>query len=126
MSARVARIAGLVLAACVLAGCARSPESTVERFYRAVEHGELTEAQTYLSSQILGMLGPQKAAAVMSEESERMQRCGGLQTIDVRLEGQGEIRSGTATVSYAGACASRTERVKLVKEDGKWKLAPNK
>lgn len=107
-------------------GCAKSPDSTVKSFYTSVGKGEITEAQTYLSSQVRGMIGPQKLSAVLAKESERVGRCGGIKSIDVKLEGQGEVRSGTATVSYSGECPPQNENVKLTKEDGKWKLATTK
>ena len=118
--------AALIAAALLVTGCAKSPESTVESFYKAVEKGEIAEAQTYVSSQVIGMLGPQKMAAALAEQSEQMRKCGGIKSIDVKLVGQGEVRSGTSTVTYAGQCPAKTENSKLVKEDGKWKIGANK
>jgi hypothetical protein len=117
-------VAALTLSA--LAGCAKSPESTVESFYKAVAKGEITEAQTYLSSQILGMMGQAKITAALSSETMRIGKCGGIKDLQVKLEGQGEVRSGTTTVTYGGSCAVKTEKTKLVKEDGKWKLGAGK
>lgn len=116
----------LAAAMFVMSGCAASPESTVERFYRAVANGEITEAQGYLSSQTVNMLGPQKTSAALTQEAERVQGCGGIRSIDVQLEGQGEIRSGTAVVNYRGDCEAKRETVKLTKEDGEWKLGVSK
>lgn len=117
-------LTALILSA--LAGCAKSPESTVESFYTAVAKGEITEAQTYLSSQILGMIGQGKLTAVLSSETTKIGKCGGIKDLQVKLEGQGEVRSGTTTVTYGGSCAVKTEKTKLVKEDGKWKLGAAK
>jgi|YNPMSStandDraft_1061717.scaffolds.fasta_scaffold11847_3 hypothetical protein len=119
-------LATSITAILMLTGCAKSPESTVESFYRAVSEGEITKAQTYVSSRIIGMLGPHKTAAALAEESERIRKCGGIKSIDVKLEGQGEVRSGTVMVTYAGQCPPENENVRLVKEDGKWKLGPTK
>jgi len=121
-------VRAILLAAATLAvsGCAQSPESIVESFYRAVANGEITEAQGYLSSQVVGMLGPQKTSAALAQEAERVQRCGGISAIDVQLQGQGEIRSGTALVSYRGDCREKRENVKLVKEEGQWKRGATK
>lgn len=109
-----------------ITGCGRPAEAVVERFYSALAKGEITEAQTYLSSQAAGMMGQKKLAAALASESERIQKCGGMKSIDVQLQGEGEIRSGTAIVTYGGQCESKRESVKLIKEDGKWKLAPSK
>lgn len=114
------------LSLALLTGCAKSPESTVESFYKAVGKGEIADAQTYLSAQVVGMLGPQKLAAALAEESQRVSRCGGIKAVEVALQGQGEVRAGTALISYSGNCQPRRENVKLVKEEGKWKIAPSK
>lgn len=116
----------LIVSTALLSGCAKSPESTVESFYEAVGKGEITEAMTYLSSQFSGMLGPQKLSAALAQESERVAKCGGIRSVDVQLTGQGEVRSGTAAIKYNGQCESRRESVKLVKEEGKWKIGASK
>jgi hypothetical protein len=108
------------------AGCAKSPESTVKAFYTALGKGETTEALGYLSSQVTGMLGMDKARATLAKESERIQGCGGFKSIEVRLEGEGDVRSGDATVSFRGECPPKRERLKLVKEDGRWRLGATK
>jgi hypothetical protein len=119
-------LATSIAATLMLTGCAKSPESTVESFYKAVGKGEITEAQTYVSSQVIEMLGPKKMAAALAEESERIRKCGGIRSIDVKLEGQGEVRSGTAKITYEGQCPPKDENVRLVKEDGKWKIGASK
>lgn len=119
-------IPATLVAVTLLAGCAKSPESTVISFYRAVGKGEITEAQTYLSSQVIGMLGPQKMSAALGQESERVTRCGGIESIDVELISEGEVRSGTVNVTYGGQCPPKNESVKLVKEDGEWKIGSSK
>jgi hypothetical protein len=110
----------------VMAGCAKGPEATVENFYAAVGKGEITEAQGYLSSKIKGFLPPEKLAAGLTEEHKRVLGCGGIKSVKVTLEGEGEVRFGTATVSYRGECPEKTEKVSLVQEQGQWKLAPSK
>jgi hypothetical protein len=119
-------LATSIAATMMLTGCAKSPESTVESFYKAVSKGEITEAQTYLSSQVTGMLGPQKMAAALTAESEKIIKCGGIKSIDVKLEGQGEVRSGMAMVTYAGQCPPKNHQVRLIKEEGKWKIGAGK
>lgn len=128
MIQRVMRSAfGIVLAlALTLTACATSPESTVSGFYYALSEGEVTEAQSYLSSQLVGMVGEEKMSAGLAQEAERIQACGGIKDVDVELEGEGEIRTGTATITYEGDCPSKTENIKLLMEDGKWKLGATK
>ncbi len=118
----------LVAAFCAtcLTGCGKSPESSVESFYKAVSKGEITEAQGYVSAHLIGMLGPQKFSAALAGESEHIRACGGIKNIAVKLQGEGEIRSGTTTVTYGGNCSPKTEAIKLIKEDGKWKITASK
>lgn len=84
--------------------------------------GEITEARTYLSSQIVGMLGEAKIKTALAGETERIGKCGGIKDIDVKLEGQGEVRSGKTTVNFGGTCPPKVENTKLIKEDGKWRI----
>ena len=125
MASRNTWLAAVVCAAC-LTGCSKSPESSVESFYKAISKGEITEAQGYVSAQLIGMLGPQKFSAALASESERIRACGGIKDIAVKLQGEGEIRSGTTTVTYGGDCAPKIEKTKLIKEDGKWKITASK
>lgn len=119
-------MAAAVLLPLLLAGCGKSAESTVETFYRAVGKGEIAEAQTHLSKEIVGVMGPQKLGAALSEETRRVQNCGGIKDVKVQLGDGAEVRFGSVVVTYAGNCAQRRENLKLVKEDGRWKLAPQK
>ena len=116
----------LTLSTLLLTGCGKSPESTVESFYKAVGKGEITEAQGYLSAQLVAMLGQGKLAAALSQETESIRNCGGIKSVDVKLQGEGEVRTGIATVNYGGNCAAKTEKTKLIKEDGKWKITIDK
>jgi hypothetical protein len=116
----------VLVVSAVLFGCGKSPESAAESFYRAVGKGELTEAKSYVSAQIVGMLGDAKLSAALSGETEKIRACGGIKSVDVKLQGEGEVRTGVATVAYSGRCATKAERVKLIKEDGKWKITASK
>lgn len=116
----------LTLGVLLLAGCSKSPESTVESFYQAIAKGEITEAQGYVSAQLVAMLGQGKLSAALSGETGRIRACGGIKSVDVKLQGEGEVRTGTAVVSYGGKCPTKTENIKLIKEDGKWKISANK
>lgn len=112
--------------AVALSGCAKSPESTVESFYRDVAKGEISQAKGYLSSQIFSMLGDGKITSALTSQTEKVQACGGISRIDVKLQGEGEVRSGSVTVKYSGKCSQVTEKVKLIKENGVWKITASK
>jgi hypothetical protein len=110
----------------VLVGCARSPASTVETFYRSLGSGEITEAKSYLSAQVTGALGDPKLSAALATETERIRACGGIKSMAVDLQGEGDVRTGVATVTYSGPCPTKTERLKVIKEDGTWKIVANR
>ena len=114
------------VAAVFLVGCSKSPEATVENFYRHVSKGKISVAKGYLSSQVVNMLGDGKLTTALTAQAEKVQACGGIASIDVKLQGEGEVRSGVATVKYSGNCAAVSERVKLVKENGTWKITASK
>jgi hypothetical protein len=44
----------------------------------------------------------------------------------VDLQGEGDVRTGVATVTYSGPCPTKTERLKVIKEDGTWKIVANR
>ncbi|MEY4561819.1 MAG: hypothetical protein RLZZ618_1096 [Pseudomonadota bacterium] len=117
----------VLVAATLLAACSKSPESTAESFFKALSAGEITEAQTYLSSEVTSLLGPKKAQAGLTQEAKRIQACGGIKDIDLKLTGQGQLRTGSATIVYAGsACKTKDTRVNLIKEEGQWKIGAGK
>lgn len=116
----------IVALASLLAGCGQSPESTVENFYSSLASGEISEAKGHVSAQLIGMLGEGKLSAALSAETEKIRACGGIKNIEVKLQGEGEVRSGSTTVTFGGECPPRTEKTKLIKEDGKWKISANK
>ena len=125
---RGSRRMGVLTALLVVAvtGCAKGPEKTVENFYMAIGKGEINEAQGYLSGNILQMLPPAKIAAGLNKEHEKIVACGGIKNIEVDLQGEGDIRTGTATVRYRGDCSDDRSEVKLALEEGAWKLQADK
>ncbi|MBX9899949.1 MAG: hypothetical protein K2Y28_04110 [Burkholderiaceae bacterium] len=109
-----------------LVGCAKSPESVVESFYRALGAGEITEAKSYLSAEIFSLLGEKKLTAALASETEKIKACGGVASVVTKLQGEGEVRFGTTSVTFGGNCQPRNERTKLIQQDGKWKISANK
>lgn len=126
MSRKILHVVGAIATLAGLAGCGQSPESTVEKFYTSVEKGEISEAKTVLSPQLSAFLGDQKLSAALAGETERISKCGGIKSIHAALDTKGEVAIGTTTVEYKGTCPARTEKTKLVKENGIWKITANK
>lgn len=125
MKNNIVVIALSLLLSLTLTACSKSPESVVESFYKAVAKGEITEAKGYLSKQILAMGGDAKIAAALSQQSEAIAACGGIKNIEVKLTGEGELRTGTTAINYKNEdakCQQKPEKTKLMKEDGAWKI----
>lgn len=112
----------LLTVACFASG----PEATVKRFYGAVEDGEIEKATEMLSSRILGLLGPDKLRTALSKQAIEIKKKGGIKSIDViEMNEVGEIAEGKIKITY-GDGSEQTEDVKLIKEEGKWKLNAEK
>lgn len=118
---KLAGFAGM-MAAVLLAGCAKGPESTVEAFHAAMAKGEISEAKTYLHPDVERQLGQQKLEAILTKEAQRLQKCDGIESMKTELSGEGEIRQGTITIDFKGDCPTRTQDVSLKQFEGKWLL----
>lgn len=117
----------LLVSALALAGCGKAPETVIESFYGALSKGEITEAKGYVSSQIAAKVGDPKLTSVLTSQAQKISECGGIKNVEVSLKGEGEIRSGTTTVTFdAAACKQKIEKASLVKENGNWKITASK
>ena len=112
--------------AVLLTACGKSPESIPERFYSALDKSELTNAKSHLSKGIVTLMGDAKLQSVLSKEANKIKACGGIKSVKSKLQGEGDIRRGSTTITFGGDCQQRTEKVKLVKEDGAWKITADK
>jgi hypothetical protein len=110
----------------LLIACSKGPEGVVEGFYQSLEKGDITKAKTYLSSQVQGMIGDAKLSALLSKQSEHIKSCGGIKSLETKLTGEGEVRRGTNVVTFSGSCPVQTDKIKLVNENGNWKVAADK
>jgi len=112
----------LLAVACLASG----PEATVKRFYNAIEDGEIDKATEMLSSRIVGMLGKDKLHKALSEQALDIKKKGGIKSLKIEeMNEVGEIAEGKVTITF-GNGSTETEDVKLIKEDGKWKLDADK
>lgn len=112
----------LLAVACLASG----PEATVKRFYSAIEDGEVDKAAGLLSSRIVSLLGEDKLRKALSEQALEIQKKGGIKSINIdEMNEVGEIAEGKVTLTF-GDGSTKTDTVKLLKEDGKWKLDADK
>ncbi|WP_152980667.1 hypothetical protein [Stenotrophomonas ginsengisoli] len=123
------RRTGLVVAVCsmaLLAACSSGPEATVKGFYKALDAGKTDTAKGYLSAQITEMLGNGKLDMALAEGAKNMADCGGLDKVEVTLSGEGEVRRGSAAISFKGDCPAKNDDVMLVQENDAWKIGIGK
>ena len=105
---------------------ASGPEATVKRFYNAMEDGEIDTAVDLLSGRIVNLLGKDKMRKALSEQALEIKRKGGIDSVKIDdMEEVGEVAEGKVTITF-GDGSTKTEDVKLIKEEGKWKLDADK
>lgn len=120
------RCAAALATVVLLSACSAGPEAAVRGFYKAIDANDIPTAKGYLSSQITDMLGDAKLDMALGEGARSMAQCGGLDKVEVELAGEGDKRSGTATVSFDGQCPAKQDQVSLVKEEDGWKIGLGK
>lgn len=119
------RVPLVLSAAFVLFGCSASPESTIELFHNAISKGDISGAKSYMSNQVIQMIGDGAVSSALAEGTEEIKKCGGLESVKSDLTGEGEARSGSVTLYYKGSeCKPAIHKVRLIKEDGRWKIEP--
>ena len=114
----------VIFIAVLFAGCSKSPESTVENFFQALEKAKLTEAKSFLSAQSIEKTGEVNVIPALANYSRNLEKCGGIKKIEVNLSGEGEIRTAVATIQHLNndKCPIKVEKVELLKENGTWKI----
>lgn len=113
----------LVTTALLLGGCAKSPESTVEEFYRAVENGDYEKARSLIASEQRAKYG-MKLDLALSMMHEEIKKCGSIRSIKTTdLHREGEYLIGKTKVEFpekSEECGKFGGEIKLKQEDGKW------
>ena len=119
---RLLTILTLLLFAVLLVGCSTGPGNTVQKFFQAVDKGQIEEAMGYLSSSTLQTLGTDKWRAALVEASSQMAAEGGLRSVKIVEENvNGEIAQVTVSITV-GDGTEETESIDLIMEDGDWKI----
>lgn len=101
------------------------PTATVESFYRAVESGDIDKAQSLLSGQVYALAGDGKIRAAMEAQSRQIKARGGIKSIETKVDERESHARVTARVVFGDGGEGR-ETLKLIKENGSWKIAPDK
>jgi hypothetical protein len=111
------------IALATIAGCGAgsSPEGVIKDYYRAVESGEHNRALTMIDPLNLQSAPEAKIRALMQGQQEQMHRCGGLKSVDVKMNGTGDTRTGKMTLAFA-TCPPENIKVAVRKVSGTWTI----
>lgn len=105
-------------------GCSGSsdPEDIVKDFFKSVESGDTEAATELLSSQIVTMLGKEKLATAIEEQSKEMKGKGGISNIEFKDKVETENAITMNVIITYGDGSTKPEKTMLILEDGEWKL----
>lgn len=103
-----------------------SPSAATMKLYKLMEAGEIEEALEFFSQNTRSSTGDDKLRAVLRQGTREIDEKDGIKSFEVTSEKEiGEIAEVHVEIVY-GNGSKETEKLNLVKEDGKWKLAPSK
>lgn len=103
-----------------------SPSGTMQEFYAHMSEGEVNDAYELVSEDAKKMAEMFGGVSVLADKSEEMSKKGGIKEIKVLEE---EINGALAKVKMEityGNGEEDTRSDKLIREDGKWRLAADK
>jgi len=120
----IAAIAVFLLAILSCQLFSAKPSSTIKKFYRHVEAGELDDAMALLSrSSAVATIGPAKVKAGLAEQTAAIKKKRGIASIDIQDEQiNGETAVVKGSVKFNDGSSDSFEGG-LIKEDGAWKIA---
>jgi Domain of unknown function (DUF4878) len=119
----IALLSLLSLSACGV--LSSGPGATVRTFYELVEDGEATRASELVSAALRTQMGDKLRTGLLSQ-TEKIRESGGIKSMEVRDEKvTGELATLTVIVTYGNGQVD-TDEVKLVREDGQWRITGNK
>ena len=108
-------------------GCGSTPSGTVKDFNKLVEKGEVNKAAELLSKpgkELMNQLGGASNALIRG--TEEITSKGGIKNIEILNEDtKGDISNVKFQIKY-GDGSTKIDSAKLIKEDGKWKIAVSK
>lgn len=116
------KILGMLAMALCLVGCSKGPDKVAMAFLEAVADGNLEKAAEYASKDTKPVL--KVAAAVPGTGEQIKKECEGakFKAVDTKIDGD----KATVKIETTKDGKTETEDIKLVKEDGEWKVSVQK
>lgn len=101
------------------------PAATVQKFYRLVEKGDITEATTLVSATVTAQFG-EKIKAGLAAQTREIQTKQGIKSMAVRSETVvGETAEVVVDITF-GDSTTKTDKEKLIRENGQWRITADK
>ncbi len=124
---RLSMLLVVVLAATAMAcGLGGGPGSVIKDFYKKIDRGEVSSAMESLSQTARTQFGDAMLQPGLSSLSETTRSKGGIASVKITQE---EVHGETATVSFLITYkngTTKTDSEKMIKEDGRWRIAASK
>lgn len=118
---------GLVLSfAFVNCGGSSGPKDIVKQSFEMMENNDQDGLKDLLSSQVKAMVDDKKLEEGMTKQYETIKEKGGIAEVKFLEEDIQENEANFKVELVYGDGSTKTEKVKLVKEEGDWKLGVSK
>lgn len=117
----------LVLAATAMAcGVGGSPGSVIKDFYKKIDRGEVSSAMEFLSKTARTQFGDAMLQPGLNSLSETARSKGGIASVKITEEKvHGETASVSFVITYKDG-TTKSDSEKMIKEDGRWRIAASK
>jgi len=123
MPKRLLELAALLALGLLLSACfGSSPASTVKKFHRLIEDGQVEESMRLISRQSLSNMGEDKVRSVLRMATQQINDQGGID--ELRIESEevtGEVARVSVFMEYGNGKTEFSD-VELALEDGDWKI----
>lgn len=120
----VALVFTFVFANC--GGGPSGPKDIVKESFKLMEDNDQAALKDMLSSQVKALVDDKKLEEGMTKKSEEINEKGGITNIEFLSEDIQEEEANFKVKLTYGDGSTDTEKVKLVKEEGDWKLGISK
>lgn len=124
----IARKTGALIlgAGVLLSACGKSPSSTVQDFYYALEKNDIDAALGYVEPSVRVLWGS-KLVSLLRNGVSHIENCGGIRGIDTKeLSNKNNSARIFVSISYKNkenpGCQERQRNFQLVKSGGDWKI----
>ena len=127
MKIRNPTLVALLVALALLTACGASgPSVTVKKFYGYLQADKAEGALSLISTKFIDTYGRPKLLQLLQTGIQDIKDKGGVRSVKIQKQTiEGDSAVVTSVITY-GNGAETSETSPLIKEEGRWKLAPTK